>query len=157
MVSQGCFSFWCMLLAGSIGGTIGSVLSYGLGKYGGRPFFVKYGKYFFLREHELKVSERWFQKYGDTIAFTSRLLPVVRTFISFPAGMYRIRFSTFTLYTFLGSLIWSLLLVWLGVLTGDNWGVIRLYIEPISYVVAALLVVGIVWYVWHRTEKLKNQ
>jgi len=93
---------WQGGLYGALGCTIGSVVSYWLGAWGGRPLLERYGGYLFIRHSDLEQADRWFARWGDWAAFISRLLPIVRTFISFPAGVTRMRFSTFTIYTFVG-------------------------------------------------------
>ena len=106
---QGGSLLHAILLGGILGGlgcTIGSVLSYALGYYGGRPLVEKYGKYIMVNTQDLARADKWFKRWGDWTAFLSRLLPIVRTFISFPAGVTRVRFWSFSLLTFTGSFIW---------------------------------------------------
>src|SRR5512140_2072887 len=93
-------------LLGALGCLIGSVVNYGVGLYGGRPFVERYGKYFFISKKDIARADKWFARWGDWASFLSRLLPVVRTFISFPAGMVRINFVRFSIFTFLGSFLW---------------------------------------------------
>jgi len=114
-------AIWQGGLYGAVGCTIGSVASYWLGAWGGRPLLERYGRYLFLRQRDLEQAERWFARWGDWAAFVSRLLPIVRTFISFPAGVARMRFGTFTVYSFVGSYIWCAGLAWGGYVFAHDW------------------------------------
>ncbi len=133
---------------GALGCTIGSGVSYALGAWGGRPFLERYGLYLLLSQHDLELADRWFSRYGDWAAFLSRLLPVVRTFISFPAGVARTRLSSFLVLTFLGSFPWSLGLAYGGYLLGEHWEEIRVWMRPfdIPIIGAAVLLVGLFLY-----------
>ena len=113
------------ILIGTLGGTFGSILAYYLGKIGGRPLVEKYASTLHLSKSSLDKSDTYFKKYGEKIVFYSRLLPIVRTFISLPAGISNMNFKKFTLYTFFGSLIWSILLDYTGYYMGQNWVIIR--------------------------------
>jgi len=155
LVSQENLSFWGMVLAGSFGCVLGSDISYALGKWGGKPFLYKYGKYFLISKKDLEISDKWFDKYGDYTVFISRMLPVIRTFISFPAGIYEINFWRFNIFTFIGSFIWSYILVYLGFLAGENWEIIRIYVERFGWIIAGIILIVVIWYVGHKIKKLK--
>ena len=127
-------------MAGVAGNVIGSWAAYAVGLYGGRPFIDKYGKYILLRHHHVELAERWFAKYGPATVFFSRLLPIVRTFISLPAGIGKMPFWKFTVYTTAGCIPWVLLLGWIGLKAGDNWEAIRAQLHYADYVVAAAIV-----------------
>ncbi|MBA2393854.1 MAG: DedA family protein, partial [Ktedonobacteraceae bacterium] len=118
------FPLWLNLilvaLAGAIGCVIGSIAAYGIGYAGGRPLMLKYGRYVLISQHDADKADQFFQKWGSATAFFSRLLPVVRTYISLPAGITKMPFAKFCIYTFLGSLPWSFLLAYLGVVLGNN-------------------------------------
>jgi len=157
MVAREGLSFWGMVLASSFGCVLGSDLSYFLGKWGGRPFLYKYGKYLLLTKKDLEISEKWFHKYRDYTIFISRVLPVIRTFISFPAGIYKINFLKFNIFTFIGSFLWSIVLIYLGMLAGENWEKIRVYVEKFGYIIIGLILIGLIWYIWHKIKKIKNQ
>jgi len=120
LVQQGKMDFHLAALAGAIGCVIGSIPSYFLGMFGGRPFLEKYGKYFLLKTRDLELADKWVDKYGDITFFICRMLPVVRTFISFPAGVLKAHFLMFVVYTFIGSLIWCYFLTWVGIKFGEN-------------------------------------
>jgi len=152
VVALGELSFWKVVLAGALGNTSGSVISYYIGVWGGRPFVKKWGKYFFIHEHELEKGERWIKKYGIHVAFWSRLLPVVRTFISLPAGVVRAPIISFTTFTFIGSFIWSAFLVWLGYQLGESWHEIEPYFRQASIFIAISIVAIAGAYFWYHIK-----
>ncbi len=141
---------------GALGCTIGSLASYFLGAYGGRPFLYRYGKYFFIHHSDLETAERWFARWGDWVAFFSRLLPIVRTFVSFPLGVVRMRLSTFTLYTFIGSFFWTGALAWGGWHFGARWEELRALLRPFDIPIAIAIVAGMAWYIWHHVKRFKE-
>jgi membrane protein DedA with SNARE-associated domain len=147
-VSEGTMSLLGITFAGVAGNLVGSWIAYAIGLYGGRPFIDRYGKYVLLRHHHVELAERWFARYGPLAVFFSRMIPIVRTFISLPAGIARMPFWKFTLYTVLGCLPWVFMLGWLGTRLGSNWEKIRPYLHYADYVVVAALVVVVVWAVW---------
>lgn len=130
-------------LYGALGCTLGSTVAYWIGAWGGRPLAERYGKYVLLSHHDLELSERWFKKHGDWVIFISRLLPVVRTFISLPAGIARMNFSKFLIYTFAGSFPWCLGLTYGGYQLGEHWEqistVMRPFLLPIILGIAVLI------------------
>jgi membrane protein DedA with SNARE-associated domain len=144
------WNFWIVCIAATIGNTLGSLIAYGLGAYGGRPFLERYGKYLLIREHEIDLADRFFERHGAATVFIGRLLPVVRTFISFPAGVARMRLSTFIIYSTAGAFIWSCLLVYAGVLLGDNWEQIRHALQPFDMAIAFGVVALVVLFIWWR-------
>jgi membrane protein DedA with SNARE-associated domain len=148
LVAQGRFSFWLVVVAGAVGNVIGSVGNYYLGAYGGRPFIERYGKYFLIHHKDLEVADRWFTKYGLAAVFFTRLLPVIRTFISFPAGVSRVPMTPFIVLTFAGSFLWSALLTYLGFALGRNYATtIRPILHRFDLVIGILLIVAVIWYV----------
>src|SRR5690349_662101 len=110
LVSRGELNLWGVGIAGAVGCVLGSLVAYWVGMYGGRPMIERYGKYILLSRHDLDLADRWFAKYGEAIVFVSRLLPAIRTFIAFPAGVARMNLTRFVIYTFAGSLPWCLAL-----------------------------------------------
>lgn len=154
MVQQGELNFHLAALAGAIGCVVGSLPSYWLGYYGGRPFLEKYGKWLLLSHHDLEVAEKWTDKYGDWTFFICRMLPVVRTFISLPAGILKAHFWNFTLLTFIGSWIWSYGLVYVGVVLGENLEIFRHYWHKFDYAIIGVILVLGVWYVWKHVKHL---
>src|SRR5436309_7673288 len=129
-LTRGPWSFWVVVVAATVGNTIGSLAGYAIGAWGGRPFLERWGRYLLIRPHELELADRFFQKYGPATAFVSRLLPIARTFISFPAGVAHMPLGKFILYSTLGAIPWSILLVWAGVQLGANWLQIRATLQP---------------------------
>ncbi len=147
LVSTGRFSLIGVSLAGAVGCVVGSVIAYWIGYYGGRPMAEKYGKYVLVTKHDLDIADKFFNKYGNTAVFISRLLPVVRTFISLPAGISRMNFWQFVIYTFLGSLPFCLFLAYIGKKLGDNWNTLGVYFHKFDLVIGIIIVVGIIWFV----------
>jgi len=153
LVSGGRFSMLGVALAGAAGCVIGSVVTYAAGYYGGRPFLEKYGKYILLSKKEIDTAERWTTKYGDIAIFVSRLLPVIRTFISLPAGIAHMNFVKFVIYTFLGSFPWCWALAYIGKILGDNWTSLGKYFHQADLVIGFLILAGIAFFVWHKIKK----
>ncbi len=139
-------------LWGAVGCTIGSVISYGMGALGGRPLVERYGRYIMVDEEDLEKADRWFARWGDWAAFISRLLPIVRTFISFPAGVARMNFWRFTVYSFIGSFIWCALLALGGFYFGEHWEELRDIMRPFDIPIALAIVVLVVLYVWRHVR-----
>ncbi|MEO5813446.1 MAG: DedA family protein, partial [Rhodanobacter sp.] len=121
LVFNGTLVLWLVVLAGAAGCVLGSLVAYAVGAWGGRRLVERYGKYLLVSRKDLDLADRWFSEYGSLIIFVGRLLPVVRTFIAFPAGVARMSLWRFCLYTFLGSLIWCWLLAWIGTKLGQHW------------------------------------
>jgi membrane protein DedA with SNARE-associated domain len=147
LVFLGKYSLWSVGLAGAIGCIVGSVPAYYLGMYGGRPLIEKYGKYILMSRHDLDTADRWFERYGEATVFFARLLPIIRTFIAFPAGVARMEMKRFIAYTFAGSLPWCLGLAYVGMVMGERWPVLREYFHKFDLLIGAAIVAGIVWYV----------
>ena len=114
-------TFTGALTAGMIGGMLGSIFAYAIGHTKGRAFVDKYGKYFFIKKSHVDMAQRWFDKYGIKAVFFSRMLPVVRTFISLPAGFAHVNIKPFLFYTFIGSLPWTALILFAGMSLGEGW------------------------------------
>ncbi len=155
LVREGTLTFWGAVWAATGGQMVGSLLTYYVGMYGGRSFVRRYGRYVLVREHELDVAERWFQRYGEPTAFLTRLLPGVRTFISLPAGVARMPVWRFLLYSFLGVLPWTVFLVWAGVKVGKVWEnpEWHQYFRLAEVVIGIALVGLVVWYLLKRRRK----
>jgi membrane protein DedA with SNARE-associated domain len=145
LVFKGDISFFGAVICGTIGAILQQWLLYAIGRYGGRPFLDKFGKYLHLKPKHIDIAERWFAKYGSIIVFTGRFVPVMRQVVSIPAGMARMKLSLFTILTVLASIPWSILFVWIGKSLGDNWedikGEAAIYVQPIILAAIALLVV----------------
>ena len=149
-ISQGDFNYVLMVIAGTVGGTIGPLTLYAVGRYGGRPIVLKYGKFFLINEKQVDAADRFFAKYGAGVAFFGRFLPVVRTAISVPCGMTKMNVWKFTLYTFSAMLPITALYVYLGMKLGENWEqageLFTQYLQPFIIVI----VIGIVAYAIYK-------
>lgn len=150
-------ALWEGGLFGAIGCTLGSVISYALGAWGGRPLVKRYGKYILVSEEDLEKADRWFARWGDWAAFISRVLPIVRTFISFPAGVVRMNFVRFTAFSFVGSFIWCGLLAWGGYLFGQHWEELRAIMRPFDIPIAIFIAAGLAYYVYRHVRKSRNK
>ncbi|OYY48210.1 MAG: alkaline phosphatase [Methylophilaceae bacterium 17-43-7] len=152
LVSKGEMTLWGVAFAGAIGCVVGSIPAYYVGMFGGRPLAEKYGKYVLISKKDLDMADRWFATHGEIIIFVARLLPAVRTFIAFPAGVARMNMTKFIGYTFIGSLIWCYALGYIGMKAGENWEELKVYFHESHYVIAALGLMFAAWYV-HRHFK----
>jgi membrane protein DedA with SNARE-associated domain len=141
-------SMFLVALAGSIGGLAGSIVAYGIGYKGGRPLMLNYGRYVLISQHDADLADRFFQRYGSAAAFISRLLPVVRTYISLPAGITKMPFGKFCIYSFLGSLPWCFLLAYIGTIIGNNLTALSPVFHALDAVVVVAVVVLVVLYIW---------
>jgi membrane protein DedA with SNARE-associated domain len=137
---------------GAVGCTIGSVITYWVGAKGGRPLLERYGKYVLIRTHDIEVADRWFSKYGEHTAFFSRLLPVVRTFISLPAGVARMHFLKFTVWSFTGSFIWCWALAWAGYVFGEHWERVRELMRPFDIPIIVVVVALVGFFIYRRLK-----
>ena len=152
LVSAGRMTFTGAMIAGMVGGMAGSIFAYVVGATGGRKFVDRYGKYFLIRKEHVDLAQNWFDKYGIRAVFFSRMLPVVRTFISLPAGFARVKFAAFLFYTFAGSLPWTALILYAGLLLGDNWEYLLELGHKFS---AAFIFVSVVIIAWLYFRKKK--
>ena len=156
LVSQQIFSFWPTILVGTIAGLTGSLLSYYIGLKGGREFMLRHTAKGGLGAKKLVAAKNWFETYGGIAIFTGRLLPGIRTFISLPAGISRYPLSPFILYTILGTIPWTILLVYLGDILGENWTLLLAYkieIAVISFIAAGIIAVIFYFYQKQRSTK----
>lgn len=150
LVFLGTLDFNAVVIAGVIGGLIGSILSYLAGYYGGPAFVLKYGRYVFLSKKHVDMAQKWFDHYGLVAVLVGRLLPVVRTFISLPAGFARVNFIKFVIYTVIGSIPWTIALVYIGMLLGENWHLMQTIGHEISLVVAGGLLILLIYYIMRK-------
>jgi membrane protein DedA with SNARE-associated domain len=141
---------------GALGNTIGSAVAYSIGMWGGRPFLERWGKYVLISRHDLNIADQWFVRSGSWSIFVSRLLPVVRTFISLPAGIARMNFIKFLVYTFIGSFIWSAGLAYGGYLLGEHWEQIRNIMRPFGPLVAVIILMLIALYIYRHIRHSKS-
>ncbi len=154
LIFVGKMHFTGALIGGMVGGMAGSIFAYLVGHYGGRSFVDSYGKYFFIKKSHVDLAQEWFDKYGLKAVFFSRLLPVVRTFISLPAGFAHVDMKRFLTLTFLGSLPWTALILFAGMMLGESWEIMLSigHEASIAFVVVAALVIGVL-YLRHRRKK----
>lgn len=160
LIAQGRFNLWWVAVFGALGCVLGSILAYAVGYYGGRPLVEKYGKYILISHHDLNLADRFFKKHGIAAIFISRLLPVIRTYISFPAGIAKMKFWPFVIYTFLGSLPWCLALAYLGQRLGENWESLKNYFRGADVIIFILIIVGLALYIYRHVKnnsKIKSQ
>ncbi|WHY26317.1 DedA family protein [Bacillus velezensis] len=158
MVSEGTIGFIGAIIAGVIGGTIAQIFIYWIGRYGGRPFLDKYGKYLLIKKHHIDMSENWFQKYGTGVVFSARFIPVVRHAISIPAGIAKMPFLKFVVLTVLAIIPWSILFVYLGIQLGSQWdnveNIAGTYTTPIM--ILAIVVIALYFVIKKRTAIFKR-
>jgi membrane protein DedA with SNARE-associated domain len=153
LVSTGQFSMLGVTLAGAVGNVLGSLVAYYAGVWGGRPFVERYGRYFLVSQHDLELADRWFTKHGDAAVLVSRLLPVVRTFISLPAGIARMNVMKFVLFSFVGALPWCYALAFVGLKMGEHWNQLRGYFHHADVVIGLFLAVGLGYFLWSHWPK----
>ena len=158
LIHDGKFTWFGVIFAASLGSIIGSLVSYYIGKWGGRPIIEKYGKYLLLDKHDLEITENFFKRKGELTIFFSRFIPVVRHFISIPAGMGNMNIVKFLIYTTIGATIWNSTLAYAGYELGKNWEIILKYREPIDLGVIAVLVLifGYFGYKFYSNRKKKK-
>ena len=160
LVSTGELSLWGVAFAGAVGCVLGSLVAYWVGMYGGRPLIEKYGRYILLSRHDLDIADRWFAKRGEIIVFVSRLLPAIRTFIAFPAGVARMNLTKFIIYTFAGSLPWCLGLAYVGQKLGEQWNkddTLKTWFHRFDFVIGIIGVVLVVWWVRRHIRHSRTQ
>ena len=155
LVSRGEMNLWGVGVAGAVGCVLGSLVAYWAGMYGGRPFIEKYGRFILLSRHDLDIADRWFSKHGEAIVFTARLLPAIRTFIAFPAGVARMNLTRFVIYTFAGSLPWCLGLVYVGQKLGEQWDkdpTLKTWFHRFDFLIGIVGLAFVIWWVWRHIK-----
>lgn len=160
LVVLGTFNFWIVVLVGTVGNLVGSLLAFWLGWWGQetvvRKIIVKYGKYLLISEHEYDHSEQWFRKHGEIIVFVSRILPIIRTFISLPAGVAKMKVVKFIVYTTIGSFIWAYFLTSIGVVLGNNWESLQVYFHKFDLVIVGVTIIAVILYMRHKWKHFKR-
>jgi membrane protein DedA with SNARE-associated domain len=159
LVYTGQFTLQGAALAGAVGCIVGSIPAYWLGQYGGRPLIEKYGKYVLLSKKELDFADRLFSRHGQWVVLAARLLPVIRTFIAFPAGVARMNMTKFVVYTFLGSYPWCYGLAWVGLKLGAAWNTdprLKAAFHRFDLAIAVVILAAVAWFVWHKTRGAKG-
>ena len=150
-------NFVAVASAGILGNLIGSLLAYWAGAAGGRPLVDRFGRYLLIRPHEVDRAHDWFARSGQSVVFVARLLPVIRTFISLPAGVARMPLKRFTIYTLLGCIPWVFGLTWIGAVLGSRWEKAARYIQPIGWVIALALVAGVAVWIARRYKVVRQE
>jgi len=156
LVSTGRFDLYLAATAGAIGCNIGSIAAYELGKRGGRAVVDRWGRYVLVSHEDLDRAERFFARWGDLTVLICRLLPAVRSFIAFPAGVARMPLLRFHIYTFVGSWPWCFGLTWVGMKLGDQWRTdprLSSLLHKLDFVIVALVLAGGLWFIWHRLKR----
>jgi len=160
LVAIGRFNLVMVAIAGALGNLAGSLVAYALGFWGqenvARLVIKKYGKYLLISEHEFERAEKWFRKYGEIIVFISRLMPVIRTFISLPAGIAKMNLTKFIIYTTVGSFLWSLFLAYIGMVFGQNWNVLGGYFHKFDLLIVFVMIITFGSYVYYKLRQLKK-
>lgn len=161
LAAQGHLNLWMVVIIGGLGNLVGSLIAYAIGFWGSeagvRNLLKKYGKWVLVSVDEYDQAVRWFQKYGPAIAFFSRVLPVVRTFISLPAGVARMNVFKFSGYTLIGSLVWSGVLAFLGYKLGENWHILGIYFHKFDLLILISVIALSALYVSHKVRKIRRQ
>jgi membrane protein DedA with SNARE-associated domain len=154
LVATGRFGLNLVAIAGAVGCLLGSYLAYYLGAIGGRPLIESYGHYVLLAEHELEAADRFFARWGSATVFFGRLLPVIRTFIAFPAGVARMPMIPFTIYTLLGSYLWCLALAYLGMKLGQHWDTLGPYFHRFDGMIIIAIIAVVAFVLYNRIKGL---
>lgn len=160
LVSTGQMNIWLVGIAGAVGCVLGSLVAYWVGSKGGRPLIEKYGRYLLVSPHDLDLADRWFANYGEAIVFVSRLLPAIRTFIAFPAGVARMNLKRFVIYTFAGSLPWCLGLAYVGQKLGEKWNrddTLKTWFHRFDFVIGIIGVLLAGFWIWRHVRHLRRE
>ena len=159
LVSEGKQDFWLATLAGAVGCTIGSLISYWLGAISEKSWIKAWlhgwGR-IFITPRELEIAEGWMRRYGSIVTYLSRLLPIVRGYVSFPAGVAHINLAKFTIYTFAGSFIWCAFLVYTGLKLGQHWNSISGYFHQFDLVIVVTVIIGVAWLVYRHVKHVRS-
>ena len=156
LVHEGKFELWAVIVATSIGSLVGSLISYYLGYFGGKPLVMKVGKWLLLNEEHLDLTTKWFGRWGSLTVFICRFVPVVRHFISIPAGIARMNLVKFCVYTVFGATLWNCFLLWLGWKLEEQWETVLTYRRPIDAAMVILCVGAVVAWYWVHLRKPKK-
>jgi len=160
LVSTGEMNLWAVAFAGAVGCVLGSLVAYWVGMKGGRPLIEKYGRYVLISRHDLDLADRWFEKRGEIIVFVSRMLPAIRTFIAFPAGVARMNLKRFVIYTFAGSFPWCLGLAYVGQKLGEKWNkddTLKIWFHRFDFLIGIAAVILIAWWIWRHVGHVRKE
>ncbi len=156
LAATGRFGLNMVAIAGAVGCLLGSYAAYFAGSWGGRPFIERYGRYLLIAEHELEIADRFFARWGSHTVFWGRMLPVVRTFIAFPAGVSRMKLAPFTIYTLLWSYVWCLALAYVGMKLGQHWKDLAPYFHRFDALIAIVLIIGAAAVIYNRVKGIAS-
>lgn len=153
LVASGKFGLWGIVGVSTLANLTGSIILFLIGRSGGRWILERYGKYILISKNDLNIADRWFSKHGAATVFFGRMLPIVRTFISLPAGIAKMGLARFALFTFLGALPWNFTLAYIGYVAGENWNILEPYFKKFDIIIG-ILIGGLV--IWYFTKKHKS-
>ena len=156
LASKKVFTLTGAFITGLLGSIFCAIIIYCMGYFGGETFIKKYGKYFFMKEEDIKKSNGWFNKYGLKSALIGRNVPIIRTLISLPIGMMKLSFCKFIIYTTIGSIPWTFLFVYIGYQLGENWIIMKTYIDYLKIPIRIILILFIIRFVYQRKKLQKN-
>lgn len=151
------FSLWAVIVVGTIGSLVGAIIAYEVGRSAGRTIVDRWGKWILVTHKDLDSGERWFEKYGSVSVLVSRVIPVLRSFISVPAGMAEMNRARFAILTTIGSAVWVALLAGLGYAAGSNWKHVNGDFKAAEYPIIAIIVLAIAFAIWHRIRAVRRQ
>ena len=157
LVATGQFSFFLVFIFSTLGSITGSLISYYIGAYGGKPFLNKFGRFFLLNQHDLEVTEKFFQKYGQPTIFFTRFIPVIRHLISLPAGYARMNIVKFSIYTIIGAGCWNMFLAVCGFYLKQNWEEVMKYSKYVDIAVIALILAALIWFIYKHLQLMKKK
>lgn len=149
------FTFWGAFITGLLGSVFCAMTIYFIGYFGGRPFINKYGKYFFMKEEDIKKSDSWFNKYGLLASLIGRNIPIIRTLISLPIGIMKLSFTKFIIYTTIGSIPWTFVFVYVGYALGSNWIILSNIVEKLKIPIKILLLIIVISYIYKKIKSYK--
>jgi membrane protein DedA with SNARE-associated domain len=155
LAGTGRFNLFVIAIVGALGSCVGSSIAYWIGRRGGRPLVEKYGRMILFSKHDLELTEKFFARFGTWAGFLGMLLPVVRSFVSFPAGIAKVPLKKYLAFVFFGSFIWCLVLGYIGEKLGENWAILRERFKSLDYIIVALIVIGAVWWVYRHLNNRK--
>ncbi len=157
LAGRGIFNFWMSFFIGLLGSVFCAIVIYAMGYFGGYAFVNKYGKYFFMKEEDIRKSDSWFDKYGLIAAAIGRNIPIIRTLISLPVGIARLSFKKFLIYTTLGSIPWTFVFVYFGYSLGNNWTVLSDVTSKLKIPIRILLILLIISIIYKKIKKHKKK
>lgn len=156
LVGKGTFSLVGVFIVSTVAQTLGGLAGYAIGRYAGEPFLIKYGKYLLISRHDLDRTHTAFERYGKVLTLGGRCLPVIRGLIAYPAGIAEMPIVTFTVYTAIGSALWTAILMYLGTLLGDHLDLIEVYGHQLSYVIIGIIIIALGWHLRHVVSRKRS-